>query len=84
MRTWAGFWRLSLAVEGTISNHVGLAKKGPIVRALEDLGRDGPDDRGEPIAEAARLDGTISGTLTYRSQKASLAKYLTGTVTICD
>jgi hypothetical protein len=52
------------------------------VRALEDLGWDGPDDRGEPIAEAASLDGTISGTLMYRSQKASLAKYLTGTVTI--
>jgi hypothetical protein len=75
---------VSFAVEGTISNHVGHAKNGPIVRALEDLGRDGPDDWAEPIAEAARLDGTISGTLMYRSQKASLAKYLTGTVTICD
>jgi hypothetical protein len=60
------------------------AKNGPIVRDLEDLGRDGPDDRGEPIAEAAMLDGTLSGTLMYRSQIASLAKYLTGTVTICD
>jgi hypothetical protein len=75
---------VSFAVEGTISNHVGHAKKGPRVRALEDLGRDDPGDRGEPIAEAARLDGTISGTLMYRSQKASLAKYLTGTATICD
>ena len=35
---------VSFAVEGTISNHVGYAKNGPIVRALEDLGRDGPDD----------------------------------------
>jgi hypothetical protein len=60
------------------------AKDGPIVRALEDLGRDGPDDWAEPIAEAARLDGTISGTLMYRFKKASLAKYLTGTVTICN
>jgi hypothetical protein len=75
---------VSIAVEGTISNHVGHAKNGPIVRALEDLDRDGPDDRAEPIAEAARLDGTISGTLMYRSQKASLANYLIGTVTICD
>jgi hypothetical protein len=55
-----------------------------VVRGLEELGRDGPDDWAEPIAEAARLDGTISGTLMYRSQKASLVKYLTGTVTICD
>ena len=75
---------VSFAVEGSISNHVGHAKNGPTVRALEDLGRDGPDDWAEPIAEAARLDGTISGTLMYRSQKASLVKYLTGTVTICD
>jgi hypothetical protein len=75
---------VSFAVEGTISNHVGRAKNGPIVQGRQDLGQDGPDDRGEPIAEAARLDGTISGTLMYRSQKASLVKYLTGTVTICD
>src|SRR5712691_13292351 len=27
------------------------AKDGPVVRAMEDLGRDGADNRGEPIAE---------------------------------